>query len=75
MVTHSLDEYEALALKLAREPAALWAVKAKLARNHAISPLFDTARFTRALEAAYGTMRERSVRGEAPASFAVAPKA
>jgi predicted O-linked N-acetylglucosamine transferase (SPINDLY family) len=75
MVTHSLGEYEALALKLAREPAALSAVKAKLAQNRGTHPLFDTVRFTRHLEAAYRTMWERSCRGEAPASFEIGPQA
>jgi len=73
MVTHSLADYEALALKLAREPAALADIKAKLARNRTTHPLFDTARFTRHLEAAYIGMWGRQQRGEPPASFAVEP--
>jgi len=71
MVTPSLAAYEALALDLARNPAGLARLKAKLAHNLATHPLFDTQRFTRALEAAFQTMRERSARGEAPASFTV----
>ena len=71
LIAHSPAEYEALALKLAHEPAALAAMKAKLADNRATQPLFDTARFTRNLEAAYLTMWERHQRGEPPASFAV----
>jgi tetratricopeptide (TPR) repeat protein len=71
MVTYSLGEYEALALKFAREPAALWAIRAKLAKNRNTFPLFDTVGFTRGLEAAYRTMWERANRGETPASFAV----
>jgi hypothetical protein len=35
------------------------------------SPVFDTLRYTGDLEAAYGQMHERAVRGEAPAAFAV----
>ncbi len=73
MVTHSLADYEALALKLAREPAALADIKAKLARNRTTHPLFDTARFTRHLEAAYIGMWGRQQRGEPPASFAIEP--
>jgi predicted O-linked N-acetylglucosamine transferase (SPINDLY family) len=71
LVTTSLDEYEALALKLAREPALLASIKAKLAENRLTAPLFDTERYTRHLEAAYITMWERSQRGEPPASFEV----
>ncbi len=73
LITHSLAEYEALALKLARDPALLAAVKQKLARNRATYPLFNTERFTRHIEAAYTTMWERYQRGEPPQSFAVAP--
>jgi protein O-GlcNAc transferase len=72
LVTVSLADYQALALKLGRDRGALAALKAKLARNLGTHPLFDTARFTRALEGGYGTMAERSVLGQAPQSFAVA---
>jgi len=71
LITNSLQDYEALALKLAREPAALASIKAKLAANRATMPLFDTARFVRHIEVAYGAMWERHQQGEPPASFAV----
>ena len=71
LVTGSLAEYETLARKLAREPAALAAIKAKLAANRDTHPMFDTARFARYLESAYVTMWERQQRGDAPASFTV----
>jgi predicted O-linked N-acetylglucosamine transferase (SPINDLY family) len=71
LITHSLEEYEALTLKLARDPALLAATKDKLAKNRLSTPLFDTERFTRHLEAAYQTMYERAQRGEPPASFTV----
>ena len=51
LITNSLEEYEALASKLAREPSFLPSVRAKLARNRDTYPLFDTARFTRHIEA------------------------
>jgi protein O-GlcNAc transferase len=69
LIAHAPSEYEALALRLARDPAALAAVKEKLARNRATHPLFDTARFTRNLERAYLAMWSRHQKGEAPASF------
>ena len=59
LVTNSLEEYEALALALARDPARLADLKQKLARNIAATPLFDADRFTRDLEAAYLTMSRR----------------
>jgi protein O-GlcNAc transferase len=53
LVTHSLAEYEALALTLAQDPVRLSALKEKLARNIAATPLFDADGFTRDLEAVY----------------------
>ena len=69
LITTSLADYETLALKLAREPPFLAAIKAKLARNRETYPLFDTARFTRHIEAAYTTMWQRYQSGEAPTAF------
>ena len=53
LIAADLASYEALALKLATDPAALAEVKAKLAQARGTAPLFDTTRFTRNLEAAY----------------------
>ena len=71
LITHSLEDYEALALELAATPALLSDVKARLARNRTTYPLFDTGRFRRHIEAAYLTMWERHQRGELAESFAV----
>ncbi|MEA2824268.1 MAG: protein O-GlcNAc transferase, partial [Alphaproteobacteria bacterium] len=71
LVARSTDEYEAKALFLAADAGAIADIKARLARQREVAPLFDTARFTRNLEAAFTTMGERSSRGEAPRSFAV----
>jgi predicted O-linked N-acetylglucosamine transferase (SPINDLY family) len=72
LVTHSLADYETLALKLARDPSLLAAIRTKLGQTRERLPLFDTARFTRHLESAYRTMWERASRGEAPSSFSIA---
>ncbi|MFO1322776.1 MAG: hypothetical protein U1F15_01815 [Burkholderiales bacterium] len=72
LVTGTLEEYEAVALKLAREPESLAAVKGKLAANRLTQPLFDSERFCRQLESAYETMWARAQRGEPPQAFAVA---
>ncbi|MEZ0225685.1 MAG: tetratricopeptide repeat protein [Alphaproteobacteria bacterium] len=56
LVTHTLADYEALALKLAQNPAELGAMRAKLGKNRDNCPLFDTERYTRNLEAAYEGM-------------------
>ena len=50
LVTETAEEYERLALALAREPQRLAAVKARLARNLRTAPLFDSARYTRDIE-------------------------
>jgi protein O-GlcNAc transferase len=71
LITHSAEEYEALAFKLASEPALLASVREKLMRNLATEPLFDSARSARAIEAAYTIMWERHQRGEPPESFTV----
>jgi predicted O-linked N-acetylglucosamine transferase (SPINDLY family) len=73
LITESWDAYEALALKLARDPAALAAIKGKLAANRNTHPLFDTTGFTRALEAAYVTMHERQQKGLTTVPFFVPP--
>ena len=59
LVTENLEAYETLALALAQGPARLAALKNKLQRNRGTAPLFDIARFTRNIEAAYLGMRDR----------------
>jgi protein O-GlcNAc transferase len=71
LIANSPEAYEALALRLARDPAALDAIRTKLASNRATHPLFDTARFTRNLEAAYFYMWDRAERAEPPMTFFV----
>jgi predicted O-linked N-acetylglucosamine transferase (SPINDLY family) len=50
LVTASLGEYEALAVALARDPARLRLCHQRLRVNRTTHPLFDMARFTRALD-------------------------
>jgi predicted O-linked N-acetylglucosamine transferase (SPINDLY family) len=54
LITYTFEDYEALALRLATDRRALEDVRARViaARDH--SPLFDSAAFTRDLEALYG---------------------
>jgi protein O-GlcNAc transferase len=73
LVTHSLQNYEAMALKLAQEPTYLRALRNRLARNRSTHPLFDTARFARHIEAAYTTMWRRYQNGERSQAFSVEP--
>jgi protein O-GlcNAc transferase len=73
LITHSLEEYESMALRLAREPKLLASFRAKLAKNRDACPLFNSKRFSRHIEAAYIRMWEHHQRGGAPMGFAVAP--
>jgi len=56
LVTATPQLYEALALELAQNPALLKATKEKLARNRTTTPLFDSERFRKNIEAAYEAM-------------------
>jgi protein O-GlcNAc transferase len=73
LIAKDLEEYQELALKLARDRRALAAIRSKLGRNRRTFPLFDTDRFRRHIESAYRMMWERHQRGEAPESFVVPP--
>ena len=53
LVTATPQAYEELAIELATNPEKLAAIKDKLARNRLTTPLFDTKRFIRHIEAAY----------------------
>jgi predicted O-linked N-acetylglucosamine transferase (SPINDLY family) len=71
LIVDSLDAYESLARDLARSPAALAALKERLRQGRDSCALFDTARFTRNLEAGFGMMWERTQKGEPPISFSL----
>ncbi len=59
LIAESAAEYEKLALALARDPARLKAARDKLAAE---SPLFDTPRLARDMEAAYAAMLAAAVK-------------
>jgi len=71
LIATSLADYEALALKLARDPTLVASLKAKIARSRVGCPLFDTDRFCRNIERAYAEMVDIWRRGESPRSFRV----
>jgi predicted O-linked N-acetylglucosamine transferase (SPINDLY family) len=73
LVTHSLDEYHALALNLATDRRLLDEMRGKLMRDRDSSRLFDTKRLCRHVEQAYETMLEIFRRGEPVRSFEVTP--
>jgi len=65
LITHSLEEYESLAHRLATTPALLSDLKARLGSKKAGCALFDTVGFCRNLEAAYIAMWRRAQLGGA----------
>ena len=71
LVTTSLEEYEALALRLARDVGLLIGLRERLAQNRLTCSLFDTERYARNLETAYSRMWERWRAGRPPAAFSV----
>jgi predicted O-linked N-acetylglucosamine transferase (SPINDLY family) len=71
LITESAADFEALAVRLARQPAELKSLRDKLAKNKASCALFDTDRFRKHIEAAYRTMWQRWLAGEKPSGFAV----
>jgi protein O-GlcNAc transferase len=56
LVTIRPEDYEALALDLAKNPALLKATRDKLQRNRLTTPLYDSERFRKNIEAAYEAM-------------------
>ena len=74
LVTETLQAYEELALALAQDREVIAGLKAYLAANARTSPLFDIARYTRNLEAAYCRMHELRCAGRPAEPFAVGAK-
>jgi predicted O-linked N-acetylglucosamine transferase (SPINDLY family) len=66
LITTRREDYEALAIKLALNPAKLAFIKQKLQENRLTTPLFDSERLTRHIEAAYTTMYARYQRDLPP---------
>lgn len=66
LVTQSLEDYLALAIRLARQPGLLGAYRSRLAENRMTAPLFDSVRFTRNIEAAYRAIWQRHRAGLPP---------
>jgi predicted O-linked N-acetylglucosamine transferase (SPINDLY family) len=61
LITETPEDYEALALTLARDPALLKRYRDRLAKRDAA--LFDTAAFARKIEAAYAEMLRAAAQG------------
>jgi predicted O-linked N-acetylglucosamine transferase (SPINDLY family) len=74
LVTHSIEDYRDLALRLAQNPGDLRALKEKLAKNRRAQPLFDTPRFAKNLEHAYQGMWETHLADERPKPIQVSDR-
>ena len=66
LITDTAEEYESLAIELAKNPEKLKAIKDKLESNLSTAPLYDTKLFARNIETAYTKMYERYHQGLEP---------
>jgi len=73
LVTTTQEDYQAMALRLARCADLLADLRARLAANRKRCPLFDGGQFARNLAETYITMWEIYASGEKPHAFAVSP--
>jgi protein O-GlcNAc transferase len=71
LVTDTLAGYEAMGLRLAREPELLQSLRHRLLGNRHSAPVFDIARYTLAYEAALTHMWDTFMRGHDPQGFAI----
>jgi predicted O-linked N-acetylglucosamine transferase (SPINDLY family) len=71
LITTTQEEYESLAIELAKNPQKLADVKFKLNKNRLTAPLFDTPLFTKNLEEAYIKMYEQYHAGLEPENISI----
>ncbi len=72
LIAKTPEEYESVALRLARNPAQCAALREKIEKTRAQMPLFDIARYAKNLESAYQTMWTAWRAKEQPRAFTVA---
>lgn len=73
LIAETDEDFVDRAARLAVRPKRLAEIRRRLHEARLVEPLYDTARFTRHLEAAFERMVERHVAGEPPAAFDLAP--
>lgn len=71
LATDNERNYAELALALARDPARLAAIRARLAASRTSAPLFDSEQFAKDMEQAFDLAFARFVSGQEPADIAV----
>jgi predicted O-linked N-acetylglucosamine transferase (SPINDLY family) len=74
LVTDSVEAYEALALALAQDASRRATLREQILAARDRSPLFDTPRYCRQIEAAYRSMYEIWKAGERPRAIRIAPE-
>ena len=71
LITENLADYEALALRLARDDTYRASIRTTLSANRRSAPLFAADNFRRNIERAYSIMIDGARRGETPIGFDV----
>ena len=66
LITSSPEEYESLAIELAKNPKKLNSINAKLVSNLSTAPLYDSKLFTKSLEFAFTEIYKRCQQGLEP---------
>jgi predicted O-linked N-acetylglucosamine transferase (SPINDLY family) len=66
LVAADLDQYEELAFQLASDPERLASIRRRLGAQRLTTPLFDTPRYARGLEAAFTEIHRRHLAGLPP---------
>ena len=66
LITHTQEDFEQLAIELAKNSVALSEIKQRLAINRLTKPLFDTTLFAKDLETAFLMAHRRNQRGLPP---------
>ncbi len=72
LITNTREEFRSRAIELASDPGRLTLLREQLAQGRANSDVFDTPRFTRALERGYQAAIRRYDEGQLPADIDVA---
>jgi len=71
LVTESMEDYESLAIQLAKDAGTLTQIRQQLLQSRLNIPLFDTKLFCRTLEVAYDRMYRTWQSGASPRGFIV----
>lgn len=71
LIADDLDQYAAIAVRLAQNPDELASIRERLVGARKTSPLFDTPRFVRNLERAFQTMWDTYAAGNSPRPIVV----